>query len=53
MAEDRIIQIDIEEEMNTDELAISSSTPGYRFDAPQLMIVAAHEQRKVSLNAEA
>ena len=44
---------DIEEEMNTDELAISASTPGYRFDAPQLKIVAAEVASKVSLNAEA
>jgi cysteine synthase A len=44
---------DIEENMNTEELAISSSTPGYRFDAPQLKIVEAEVRTEVCLNANA
>jgi cysteine synthase A len=44
---------DIGEEMDAQELAISTSTPGYRFDAPPLRIIEPQNQSEVSLNADA
>jgi cysteine synthase A len=44
---------DIGEDMDADEIAISASTPGYRFDAPSLRIVEPEDEVSVNLNADA